>query len=114
MSGKGRRGTSLLEMVVATAILSGLMIMVFAFVQTGQDTFNYGVALAATETRARTVIDDVAFALVDSGIDQLNPDMEDVNYCSSLSFRRCTGYSGGALPRIGGGAWVHGRLTRPH
>ena len=97
MAHQAERGTTLLELVVAVTILAGVLLVVFTMMRTGQDTFTYGVNLAATETRARQAVDEVVLLLVDSGASQLVPDLEVVTYSSSLEFRKNAGMSAGVI-----------------
>ncbi|MBI2901588.1 MAG: prepilin-type N-terminal cleavage/methylation domain-containing protein [Planctomycetes bacterium] len=90
-----RRAFTLIEVMIATAILAVVVVMVYAMLKSSTDAFAAGGRRAGLNKQARDLLDRLAAEIADAGVSTLQPPFP--NGATALTFRRNTGYTGGAI-----------------
>jgi hypothetical protein len=81
--------------MIATAVMTILLLAALAAIRTGQDTHRRGTAVLEAQMLARQALDDVSYELLSSSITTLSPPTpKDSPY---LRFQKNIGFSGGAI-----------------
>lgn len=93
----GERGFTMLEVAIATAVLSTVFMIVFRTIGAAQDLNGATLVRADLEVRARIALERMVSELRDSGVSQLSPQPTPPLGASALTFRRATGWSGSTI-----------------
>ncbi len=91
-------GFTLVEVALATAVLLVLLSLILMTLTSWTDDVEVQIAAATLEGQARRVVDRIADELKDAGSSTFIPAATDLavpNGSASLSYQKCTGFSGG-------------------
>jgi hypothetical protein len=91
-----RSGFTLLEVVIGALLMALLLGAIGMTVLRGGVAYEAGIAVSATEVKARRVLDRVANEFAAAGVGSLDPPPAGPLGVSSVEFRTCTGVAGGA------------------
>lgn len=97
MMSKRNAGTTLLELTLATGLLTIVVGGGYTLLGTGVDTYDLGSTLAEVEGNAARALEAIATELSMAGRSVLHPQPSPPNSTSSLSFQRCIGFIDGAV-----------------
>jgi len=92
---RSRAGMSLLEATIAAAITAIILGTIGRAALSGQTTTTQNMVATELETQARAVVDRIAEELVSARTTGLNPSPTGSFGSSTVTYQRCTGYSGG-------------------
>jgi len=92
----GRRAFTLVEMLIASAIIAVIMGAIGVTVLRGKENFRQGVTSAVLEARGRRVLERMVTELQSAETASLNPMPNPPLGSSSLRFRASAGYNGTA------------------
>jgi prepilin-type N-terminal cleavage/methylation domain-containing protein len=93
----GRRaGFALIELAIAVVLLSIMLMAITLTTQSASSSFKVATADEDLATRAHRALDFVAGELADSGLASLTPSPDNPFGVSSLTYRKCMGWAGGA------------------
>jgi prepilin-type N-terminal cleavage/methylation domain-containing protein len=101
------RGMTLLECILATAVLSVIMIAAFTLFRMGTRVYAVGVIQGQLEAEARRVVDAIAANIQESGISTIQESVASLTPPASgktLTFRKCTGYDAATSTTLYGNA----------
>ena len=99
MRGRARpsdRGMTLVELAIATTILATVVVALAAGMSTAFGVFRGTVTFVDLERRANAALDKIASELADVPESALITDLEAVDFTSSISYQRQTGWADGA------------------
>ena len=88
-------GVSLVELIIAISILTGVVGSIFALFNTGIDTYQTGITTAEVDRRTASVLETIAADLTTAGLDVIYPVPTWPNATSRVSLQKNTGFSGG-------------------
>jgi hypothetical protein len=94
---RSRRGSTLLEIVVATAVMILLLGAVGNTVLTGSNTFKQGLSAAMLEGQGRRMLERIASEFADVDRSSLAPNPLVPFGSAALSYARCQGWAAGAI-----------------
>jgi hypothetical protein len=92
-----RRGSSLLEIVIAASVLLMLLGAVGNTVLTGGNAFKQGLSSAVLEGQARRMLERIAMEFSDVDRSSLAPNPLAPFGATSVQFARCQGFAAGAM-----------------
>jgi prepilin-type N-terminal cleavage/methylation domain-containing protein len=95
--GDARRGVSLLEVVIATAIGSVLAGAGFSVLSSGRDAFSVGAVESTTRAQATATLDALAERLSDCGTTTASIAAPDYNGGPYFTVQRCIGVTGNVV-----------------
>lgn len=90
-----KQGFTLLELMIAIAVLAILGALVFMMLKSMSDSYSTGSLHGGLNSETRDLLDRIAAETADAGITTLVPAFP--NGSTTLAFRRNTGYAGGAI-----------------
>jgi type II secretory pathway pseudopilin PulG len=93
---KNKRGFTLVEGVIAFTVLSLILGAIGAVSLAGRNAYQKGMQVAGLETRARRALDRIANELTAAVETTLTPSAVNPLGISTVTFRTCTGFAGGA------------------
>lgn len=89
-------GFTLVELTIAFTVLAAVLGAIGATVLTGKATYDQGMSIATLEAQARRTLDRIASEFAGAQRSSLNPNPVPAFGSSTLDFRVCTGFAGGA------------------
>ena len=96
-SARGQRGSTLLEIVIATAVMLVLLGAVGETVLTGGNAFKQGLSAAMLEGQGRRMLERIAVEFSDVDRSSLVPNPLAPFGADSLTYARCQGWAAGAI-----------------
>lgn len=94
VAARKQAGFSLVEVMIATAILAILFSAVLGTMTMGMQTFNSASALVDIQNQARRTLDDIARAIQPAGLSTISPTPPALGSpgTHTITFQPCTGY----------------------
>jgi len=92
---KRMAGLTLLEVMIASALLTIIVLVLFSILSSSASTYAWGTVHADLNGQARDLLDRLTRELADSSVSTFAPSFPKDS--STLTFRRTTGYSAGKL-----------------
>lgn len=93
----GRRGSTLLEIIIATAVMLLLLGAVGNTVLTGGNAYKQGLSTAVLESQGRRTLERIAVEFADVDRSSLAPNPLAPFGGSAVSYARCQGWAAGAI-----------------
>jgi len=90
-----RSGLTLLEVVIASAILAMLTSLLYVTLKSSTDGYTAGSLQAGLNAQSRNLLEDMSWDLADAGVGTLSPAF--ASGSTTLTFQRNVGYSSGAI-----------------
>jgi len=96
-SSNPRAGFSLIEVLIASILITMIFGALSAMMQSGTNAFHQGVSSSTAESTARRGLDRIAAQFSDSEVAQLQAQVVPTLGASLLTFHRSTGAAGGVI-----------------
>lgn len=93
-------GFSLVEVLIASAVLAILVSAVLGIMVVGLQTFNSGNAITVIQNQARRIMDSIAKEIQPAGLSTISPTPPALGSAGThtITFQPCTGYDGASDP----------------